>query len=73
LAEKGGNLHFDVNNSYRSMCGLDLPVISVKHCLSRLLQGQIRKFIVINARTHPGETSASWVLDGLLNELVNSG
>lgn len=32
---------------------------------------QIPNFIIINARTHAGETSSSWVLDGLLEKIVN--
>lgn len=27
-------------------------------------------YIIINARTHAGETSSSWVLDGLLQRLL---
>lgn len=30
------------------------------------------RYIILNARTHPGETSSSWVLDGMMEELVSS-
>lgn len=52
------------------MCGLDLPLITVQH-RSAILQ-QDKRFVVINARTHSGEASSSWVLDGLLMELAGS-
>jgi hypothetical protein len=35
--------------------------------MSKLIhEDKKRKFIVINARTHSGESSSSWVLDGIL-------
>ena len=36
--------------------------------LSKLLKTP-KRFIVINARIHSGETSGSWVMDGLLKEV----
>ncbi len=30
----------------------------------------LKKIIVINARTHAGEASSSWVLDGFLNSIT---
>lgn len=55
------------------MCGLDLPLLSASHRMADLVHSQApRKYIIINARTHSGENSSSWVLDGLLKELVSS-
>lgn len=39
--------------------------------VSKLLQTP-KKFIVISARIHPGETSGSWVMDGILQEATSS-
>ena len=39
--------------------------------MGKLLNSQRQKrFIIINTRTHSGETSSSWVLDGLLMEVA---
>lgn len=55
------------------MCGLDLPLLSVYHRMAELAHTHcLKKYIIINARTHSGENSSSWVLDGLLKELVSS-
>ena len=51
----------------QSMCGVELHLLTIQHRLASMLnQSQKKKFIVINARTHSGEASCSWVLDGLL-------
>jgi murein tripeptide amidase MpaA len=49
-----------------------MSLISASHAMANLLQKAPKRFIVINARTHSGETSGSWVLDGFLKELVSS-
>jgi murein tripeptide amidase MpaA len=55
------------------MCGLDLQLINIEHKMVKLIHStKDKKFIVINARTHSGETSSSWVLDGLIEEISNS-
>jgi murein tripeptide amidase MpaA len=62
-----------VSTLCKSMCGLDLQLLTVEHKMSRLASHQRQKrFIIINTRTHSGEASASWVLDGLLMELGGS-
>jgi hypothetical protein len=49
------------------MCGLDLNLITIQHKLSKMIhKDKKKKFIIINTRTHSGETSSSWVLDGFL-------
>ena len=54
----------------KSLGGLDvlLLTINIKNISKSNLKK--RKYIIINARTHPGETSSSWVLDGVLDSLV---
>ena len=35
--------------------------------MSKLIhENKKKKFIIVNARTHSGESSSSWVLDGML-------
>ena len=63
---------FEVSNMIRSMCGLDIPLISVGHSMAKLVQNNKKRFIIINARTHSGESSASWVMDGFLKELTSN-
>lgn len=49
------------------MCGLDIPLVTVQHKMSKLIhETKKKKFIIVNARTHSGESSSSWVLDGML-------
>ncbi len=57
----------------KTMCGLDLQVVTVEHRMAALVHDRRRKFVIINARTHSGETPSSWVLDGCLRELVDAG
>ena len=54
ISNKNVNLLFDINNKAKSMVGLDLPIISVSHCMTKLIQGKPKKYIVLNARTHAG-------------------
>lgn len=54
------------------MCGLDLPLITIEHKMSKLVHEQSKKVVIINARTHSGEAASSWVLDGLLMEISQS-
>jgi len=54
----------------KSMCGLDVQLITISHKLSNVINKEKKKrIIIINTRTHPGETSSSWVLDGVLMEI----
>ena len=54
----------------QSMCGVDMQLLTIEHRLAGMLNdGQKKKFVIVNARTHSGEVSCSWVLDGLLAEL----
>lgn len=69
LAQGRPKLKFEVTAIGRSMCGLDIPLLTIEHQESLPSD---KKFIIINTRTHSGEASSSWVLDGLLIELVSS-
>jgi cytosolic carboxypeptidase protein 2/3 len=52
----------------KTLTGLEVPLITVNGPAA----SKPHRYIIINARTHPGESSASWVLDGLLRELSSS-
>lgn len=52
----------------KTLTGLDVPLITV----NELATARPHRYIIINARTHPGESSASWVADGLLAHLAAS-
>jgi hypothetical protein len=48
------------------MAGLDVKVIKIESKSNQILREKPKKIIAINARTHSGEASSSWVLDGLI-------
>lgn len=52
------------------MCGLDLQLITIEPKLPNL--NSEKRSIVINARTHSGETPSSWILDGFIEEVIQS-
>lgn len=43
------------------MCGLEIPFLTLEPNTK-----EEKKYIVVSARTHPGEFSSSWVMDGFL-------
>lgn len=60
----------DLGELGRSSCGLDLPLLTVEHNMAKLVHaGAPKRYVIVNARTHSGETSSSWVMDGLLAAL----
>jgi predicted deacylase len=52
----------------KTLTGLEVPLITVNHHAT----SKPHRYIIINARTHPGESSSSWVVDGLLSHLAAS-
>jgi len=60
----------------RTICGLPVPKITITANSAKLgtqlsLQPSKRKTIFVTARVHPGETNASTVYEGFLNQLVD--
>ncbi len=53
---------FSVGTLSHSVCGLEVPILTV----SSSHQTDKKQYVVIIARSHPGETAGSWVTDGLL-------
>lgn len=54
----------------RSVSGLDVSIIKIEPREDKETKKTKKKIIVVNARTHPGEASCSWVLDGLIDFLT---
>ena len=54
----------------KSLAGIDVPLITINN--PPLDQVDPHNFLILNARTHPGEASSSWVIDGLMRELTQS-
>ena len=52
------------------MCGLDIHLLSVEPL--QFQENKEKNFIIINTRTHAGETSCSWVLEGILEKISQS-
>lgn len=53
----------------KTLTGLSVPIITINGAAAH---SPNHSYIIINARTHPGESSGSWVLDGLLQAIANS-
>jgi murein tripeptide amidase MpaA len=47
--------------------GIQIPLITITDFACK----QVKKTIVINGRMHPGESSASWVIHGLIRFLLS--
>ena len=56
----------------RTICGLPVPHIQVTSSNNVVTDFRRRKTIFVTARVHPGETNASTVYDGFMNELCSS-
>lgn len=57
-----------VGSLCKSLSGVDVPLLTV----SEFPIVKPKSNIVINCRVHPGETHASWMLEGLLRFLISS-
>lgn len=51
--------------------GNDVEVLIVTNFQSSPVDLSVRKAVVLTARVHPGETQASWMLQGVLDFLVS--
>ena len=45
------------------------PTIQINN-ISKPIENQIKKGVVLTARVHPGESNASWMMKGLLDFLL---
>lgn len=63
-------IKFEITPFCSSICSQDLEMITIEPKQDPY-RPKPKQFIVINSRSHPGETSSSWVTDGLLEMLVS--
>lgn len=56
----------------KSLSGLSVPLVTITDFECNQIPIIQRKLIVIVARIHPGETSGSWVMDGIINYLSSN-
>jgi|JI6StandDraft_1071083.scaffolds.fasta_scaffold01757_7 hypothetical protein len=55
----------------KTICGLTTPLLTISN--STRAGESVKKFIVLVARSHPGESSGSWVMDGFIQWLRAGG
>ena len=49
---------------------LDIPLLTFSS-LSEKKPFMDKSYVIINARTHPGESSSSWITQGIIEYLLN--
>lgn len=54
----------------KSLAGNDVDMLIVTNFLSDPVDIAVRKSIILTSRVHPGETNASFVMNGVLDFLV---
>jgi hypothetical protein len=55
----------------QSNAGNDVDVLIVTNFSSTPMELSVRKAVILTARVHPGETQASWMLQGVIDFLVS--
>lgn len=54
----------------KSLAGNDVDMLIVTNFLSDPVDIAVRKSIILTSRVHPGESNASWIMNGVLDFLV---
>ena len=54
----------------RSLAGNDVDMLIITNFLSDPVDIAVRKSIILTSRVHPGETNASWMMNGVIDCLV---
>ena len=55
----------------KSLAGNDVDMLILTNFTSDPLEISVRKSVVLTSRVHPGETNASWVMNGVIDFLVS--
>jgi hypothetical protein len=55
----------------KSLAGNDVDMLIVTNFLSDPVDIAERKSVILTSRVHPGETNASWMMNGVLDFLVS--
>jgi hypothetical protein len=53
------------------LAGNDVDVLIVTNFTSEPIELSVRKAVIITSRVHPGETNASWMMQGIIDFLVS--
>jgi len=56
----------------KSLAGNNCDLITITNPASTLSQLSKRSGVILTARVHPGESNASWVMQGILNFLISA-
>lgn len=54
----------------KTLAGNDVDMLIVTNFLSDPVDIAVRKSIILSSRVHPGETNASWIMNGVIDMLV---
>ena len=55
----------------KSLAGNDVDMLILTNFLSDPLEISVRKSVIMTSRVHPGETNASWMMNGVIDFLVS--
>lgn len=55
----------------KSLAGNDVDMLIVTNFASMPEDIAVRKAVILTARVHPGETNASWMMQGVIEYLVS--
>lgn len=55
----------------KSLAGNDVDMLIVTNFASDPVDIAVRKSVILTARVHPGETNASWMMNGVIEFLVS--
>jgi len=55
----------------KTLAGNDVDMLIVTNFLSDPVDIAVRKSIILTSRVHPGETNASWIMNGVIDMLVS--
>ena len=55
----------------KSLAGNDVDMLIVTNFLSDPVDIAVRKSIILSSRVHPGESNASWLMNGVIDFLVS--
>lgn len=53
------------------MAGNDVDMLIVTNFSSDPVDIAVRKSVILTSRVHPGETNASWIMNGVIDFLIS--
>jgi murein tripeptide amidase MpaA len=55
----------------KSLAGNDIDVLIITNFMSDAVELSLRPAIILTSRVHPGESNASWMLQGMMDYLLS--